>query len=99
MTYLTITELPGRSLDHFATVQAALPDPEPAGLLARYAGVNDEGLVIVAVWAAEANADRFQAEDLGPAARLVNDDACPVGARTFGLAAADVYLAPLAEVP
>jgi hypothetical protein len=99
MTYLTITELPGRSLDHFETVQAALPDPEPAGLLARYAGVNDGALVIVSVWASKANADRFEAEDLGPAARLVNDGACPIGARTIGLAAADVYVAPVAAVP
>jgi hypothetical protein len=98
MTYLTITELAGRGLDTFETVRAALPDPEPAGLLARYAGVNDAGLVIVEVWASKANADRFQSEDLGPTARLVNDGACPVR-RAMGLAAADVYAAPLAEVP
>lgn len=99
MTYLTITELPGRSLDTFTTIQAALPDPEPTGLLARYAGVNDERLVIVAVWASKANADRFQAEDLAPTTRVVNDGACPIGARAIGLTAADVFVAPLADVP
>jgi hypothetical protein len=98
MTYLTITELLGRGLDTFETVRAALPDPEPTGLLARYAGVTDEGLVIVEVWANKAAADRFQAEDLGPTTSLVNDGACPVR-RAIGLAAADVYTAPPAEVP
>jgi hypothetical protein len=98
MTYLTITELAGQGLERFETVQAALPDPEPTGLLARYAGIHDTALVIVAVWASKANADRFEAEDLGPVARLLNHGTCPVR-RAIGVAAADVYIAPPAEVP
>jgi len=100
MTYITIHELPGRTMDDFETVRAALHDPEPAGLLARYAGVADGVLTIIGVWADKAVADRFEADDLAQATRhaaaAAADPSCPVGGRAIRLAPSSIHVAPAA---
>jgi hypothetical protein len=39
------------------------------GLIARYAGMNDNGLAVTTVWESKAHSDRFAAEQLLPAVR------------------------------
>ena len=103
MTYITIHELPGRTMDDFEAVREALHDPEPAGLLARYAGVADGALTIIGVWADKTVADRFEADDLAQATRQVAaaaaaaDANCPVGGRAIHLAPSSVHVAPAAR--
>lgn len=65
MTYLMITNGQG-TLEGFQRITDVV-DPHAAGLLARYAGVNEHGLAIAALWESKAACDRFTAEHLVPA--------------------------------
>lgn len=69
MTYLTITHVPGGDLAGYHSILDALPDTEPDGLIARYAGPAGDDFVITAVWTTKAKADRFAVEILGPTVR------------------------------
>lgn len=69
MTYITSTEIAGATLAGYQALLAALPTTDPAGLLARYAGVTGDTLVITAVWASKAHYDRFITELLHPTLR------------------------------
>lgn len=69
MTYLTITHVPGGDLVGFQSILDAMPETQPAGLLARYAGQAGDEFVITGVWTSKASWDRFATETLGPAAR------------------------------
>ena len=72
MTYLITTNHAGdpeayrKVVEHF--------DGPTAGLVARYAGMNDHGLAITSVWESKAHSDRFAAEQLAPALRVVVGD-------------------------
>ena len=69
MTYITSTQVAGGTLAGYYALNAALPTTEPDGLLARYAGVAGDTLVITAVWASKAHSDRFTTEMLRPTLR------------------------------
>ncbi len=43
--------------------------PEPDGLVARYAGVADGKLCVVALWSSREHAETFMRRDLGPGLR------------------------------
>lgn len=65
MTYIISTHSPGDEAT-FRKV-GELVDNTPDGLVALYAGTNDDGLSITAVWESKAHSDRFAAEQLEPA--------------------------------
>ena len=71
MTYLSCTRIPGGSVESYRELLAALPTSPPQGLLARYAGVTGDALVITAVWASKAHRNRFATEILPPVAGVV----------------------------
>jgi hypothetical protein len=71
MTYITSTQISGGRADDYRNILAALPTPEPDGLLARYAGASGDTFVVVAVWATKTHSDRFATELLGPAMRSI----------------------------
>jgi hypothetical protein len=73
MTYLTTTNSPGDA-DTFRKVLERV-GPHAEGLVARYAGTNERGLVVTSIWQSKAQADRFATERLLPALHeVVGDD-------------------------
>lgn len=58
---------PGRTMDDFRKVMEILEGSEPDGLIVRLVGTDSEGLRVISVWESKAKADRFAAEQLGPA--------------------------------
>jgi hypothetical protein len=70
MRYILTTQT-GVGLEEFGKVDEALGPERPAGLIARYVGVNELGLGITTVWASKADSDRFASERLFPALRQV----------------------------
>ena len=79
MTYLMTTTSPG-DLDTFRLICQRV-DPHTTGLIARYAGMNDRGLLaITSVWESKAACDRFTVEHLLPAlATVFGPDIPPPG--------------------
>lgn len=79
MQWIVVATPPFKAVEHVDEVLVQL-DGEPPGLEARYVGSADDGkLRVVSLWASKADADRFFAEDLGPAyARVMGPE--PVGA-------------------
>ena len=71
MTYITCTQIDGGTLAGYYALNAALPTTEPDGLLARYAGVVGDTLVITGVWSSKAHSDRFSTEMLDPTLRAM----------------------------
>lgn len=72
MTYLMTANTPG-DLDTFRAV-CDLIDAHAVGLVARYAGENENGLAITSIWETKAACDRFTVEHLHPTlASLVGD--------------------------
>lgn len=69
MTYIASTQITAGTLDGYYALNAALPTTEPDGLLARYAGVTGDTLVITTVWASKTRYDRFATEQLLPTLR------------------------------
>lgn len=93
MTYITSTQIAGGSLAGYQTLLAALPTTEPDGLLARYAGVTGETLVITAVWASKAQSDRFTTEALRPTLRSMGMSP-GTSSRTVEYRAVDQFVGP-----
>jgi hypothetical protein len=79
MTYLITTQSTGGDHESFRAVCDVLDAERPDGLLARYAGINDVGLVVTGIWTSKAHADRFTSEQLLPALQQV------IGCRATGL--------------
>lgn len=79
MQWIMIATPPFGSTEQFDQVLAHL-EGDPTGLEARYVGRADDGkLRVVTLWESKAHADRFFAEDLGPAiAKVLGPE--PVGA-------------------
>jgi hypothetical protein len=65
MTYLITTNHAGDPETYRKICE--LVDGHTDGLVARYAGMNDRGLAVTAVWESKAHSDRFAAEHLVPA--------------------------------
>jgi hypothetical protein len=91
MTYITCTQIAGGTLEGYYALNAALPTTEPDGLLARYAGVDGEILVITAVWATKAHSDRFSTEMLRPTLRAMGTPP-GVSSRTVEYEAVDQFV-------
>ena len=66
MTYLMTTTTTTRDAETYRKIVERV-EPHAVGLIARYAGMNDQGLAITAVWESKAHSDRFTAEHLMPA--------------------------------
>lgn len=66
MSYVTVFDSPAGSIENMQKVVAEIGQP-PQGLAARYAGMSDGRLRVVAVWDSQAHADAFFAGYLGPA--------------------------------
>ena len=79
MTYLITTQTTGGDQEGFRAVCDVLDADPPEGLLARYAGINDVGIVVTCVWTSKAHADRFTSEQLLPTLHRV------IGCRATGL--------------
>lgn len=79
MQWITVAKPPLRTLEQLDLVAAQI-GPEPEGLIARYAGVGDDGFLrVVTVWESREHADRFLVASLGPAlARVLGPE--PAGA-------------------
>jgi hypothetical protein len=68
MTYVHVTTSQGRTMEDFRTVAAKLSPPyDIDGLLVRMVGSDAAGLHIVGIWESQAQAKRFEAEQLFPA--------------------------------
>lgn len=78
MTYLMTSNTPG-DIDTFRAVCGQV-DAHATGLIARYAGQNENGLAITTIWESKAACDRFTVEHLEPAlAALRGGETSPVG--------------------
>ena len=88
MTYVCSYLIP-TDLDGLRAVDEALPTTRPTGLIARYVGATPNGMALTAVWSSKAEADRFGAEDLGPAIRRIHGGVLP-GALLVDFEATDV---------
>jgi hypothetical protein len=92
MTYITCTQVAGGTLDGYHALVAALPDTEPDGLLARYAGAAGDTVVITAVWVSKAHYDRFANDTLRPTLRTVRMGPTP-SAQTVEYETAEQFVA------
>jgi hypothetical protein len=77
MSYVTVVDdSPAGTIENLDRLMSEiLPDPE--GLAARYAGVVDGKLCIVAVWDSREHAETFMKRDLGPGLRQLLGTAAP----------------------
>jgi hypothetical protein len=91
MTYLQSILIPDGDLESFRAVDEALPTTRPAGLIARYVGCTDAGLVVTAIWSSKVDADRFGTEVLGPVVRRVHTEV-PAGRLVLDYEAVDVIV-------
>ena len=82
MSYVTVVDdSPAGSVEGLDRLMTEiLPDPD--GLAARYAGMVDGRLCVVAVWDSREHADRFMRQDLGPGLRQLLGDAAPASSPT-----------------
>jgi hypothetical protein len=92
MTYITSTQIAGATLAGYQALLAALPATEPDGLLARYAGITGDTLVITAVWASKAHYDRFTTELLVPTLRSMGSLPGASSSRTVEYEAVDQFV-------
>lgn len=77
MSYVTVVDdSPAGSIENLDRLMTEiLPDPE--GLTARYAGMVDGKLCIVAIWDSREHAETYLKRDLGPGLRQLLGAAAP----------------------
>jgi hypothetical protein len=68
MTYVMTTHTSNGDAETYRKVTARVSD-HADGLIARYAGMSENGLAVTTVWQSKAHSDRFVAEHLIPAVR------------------------------
>jgi hypothetical protein len=85
MSYLTVVEdSPAGTIENLERLMTEiLPDPD--GLAARYAGVVDGRLCIVAVWDSREHAETFMKRDLGPGLRQLLGSAPSTPPKSVGI--------------
>ncbi|ADB31122.1 hypothetical protein Kfla_2032 [Kribbella flavida DSM 17836] len=66
MQWIAVATPPFASIEKFDQVLARM-GTEPEGLEARYVGTSNDGLRVITLWESKAHADKFFAEQLGPA--------------------------------
>jgi hypothetical protein len=85
MTYITVVDnSPARTVENLDKLMTDIL-PEPDGLAARYAGMADGKLCIVAIWDSREHAEAFMTERLGPGLRQLFGEAPTSPPRTLGL--------------
>jgi hypothetical protein len=72
MTYILTTNSQGDPETYRKITEAV--EAHAHGLIARYAGMNERGLAVTAVWETKADSDRFTSEHLMPAIRDIVGD-------------------------
>jgi hypothetical protein len=92
MTYLTVVDdSPARTVENLDKLMTDIL-PEPDGLVARYAGMVEGKLCIVAVWDSREHAQAFMAERLGPGLRQLLGEAPASPPRTVGIQVEHTYV-------
>ncbi|MEZ5409008.1 MAG: hypothetical protein R2761_13335 [Acidimicrobiales bacterium] len=82
MTYLLTSNGPG-NIETFRAICRRV-DAHATGLIARYAGENENGLAITTIWESKAACDRFTVEHLEPAlASILGDVPSPPAPAVF----------------
>lgn len=92
MTYVTVVDdSPAGTVENLDKLMTDIL-PEPDGLAARYAGMVDGKLCIVAVWDSREQAETFLRERLGPGLRRLLGEAPSVPPRTIGVEVEHTYV-------
>jgi hypothetical protein len=93
MTYVTVVDdSPAGTIENLDKLMTDIL-PEPDGLAARYAGMVDGKLCLVAVWDTREHADTFMRTRLGPGLRQLLGSAAPDGPpRTLGVEVEHCYV-------
>ena len=92
MTYVTIVDdSPAQTVENLDKLMTDIL-PEPDGLVARYAGMRDGKLSVVAIWDSREHAERFMSERLGPGLRRLFGDVPTVRPRTVGIEVGHTYV-------
>jgi hypothetical protein len=92
MTYVTvIDDSPARTVENLDKLMTDIL-PEPDGLGARYAGMVDGKLCIVAIWDSREHAQAFMTERLGPGLRRLLGEAPPAPPRALGIEVEHTYV-------
>lgn len=92
MTYVTVVDdSPAGTVENLDKLMTDIL-PEPDGLAARYAGMVDGKLCIVAVWDSREQAETFLRERLGPGLRRLLGEAPSAPPRTIGVEVEHTYV-------
>jgi hypothetical protein len=92
MTYVTVVnDSPARTVENLDKLMTDIL-PEPDGLAARYAGMVDGKLCIVAIWDSREHAQAFMAERLGPGLRQLLGETPVNPLRTVGIQVEHTYV-------
>ena len=92
MTYITVVDdSPARTVENLDKLMTDIL-AEPDGLVARYAGMVDGKLCIVAIWDSRENAETFMTERLGPGLRQLYGEAPTSRPQTVGIEVQHTYV-------
>ncbi|MDT0353928.1 hypothetical protein [Pseudonocardia charpentierae] len=92
MTYVTVVDdSPARTVENLDKLMTDIL-PEPDGLTARYAGMVDGKLCIVAIWDSREYAQAFMSERLGPGLRQLLGQAPANPPRSLGVEVEHTYV-------
>ena len=92
MTYVTVVDdSPARTVENLDKLMTDIL-PEPDGLTARYAGMVDGKLCIVAIWDSRESAQAFMSERLGPGLRQLLGQAPTNPPRSLGIEVEHTYM-------
>lgn len=92
MTYVTVVDdSPAGTVENLDKLMTDIL-PEPDGLVARYAGMVDGKLGIVAIWDSREHAEAFLTERLGPALRRLLGETAPTPPRVLGIEVEHSYV-------
>ena len=92
MTYVTVVDdSPAGTIENLDKLMTDIL-PEPDGLTARYAGMVDGKLCIVAIWDSRERAQAFMADRLGPGLRQLLGEAPAKPPRSVGIEVEHTYV-------
>ena len=92
MTYVTVVDdSPARTVENLDKLMTDIL-PEPDGLSARYAGMVDGKLCIVAIWDSREHAQAFMGQRLGPGLGQLLGEAPASPPRTVGIEVEHTYV-------
>jgi hypothetical protein len=92
MTYVTVVDdAPARTVENLDKLMTDIL-PAPDGLAARYAGMVDGKLCIIAIWDSREHAETFLTERLGPGLRQLFGEAPATRPRSLGIEVEHTYV-------